>query len=264
MHPGSYDQLVPPDLTLPYGTAVVRKHRAASDASDRQSAKPRRTERLFGPSESEYRLPMPDFKLVAPFEPTGDQPVAIERLVDGLQKGLKHQTLLGATGTGKSLIPSEPILIGRQDDLGAISWRLEPIGPFVDQVMADRPTYQDDNGTEAAFAGPAWPGHVVVAVDPETCRPVVRAVTAVSRHDSPDHMWRVHTTDGREVTVTGDHNFVVLGSDARLQVRETVRLQPGDAIPVPRIPDSGSMTRVDVAADIPAPGIYVTGPDVLG
>jgi len=45
---------------------------------------------------------MPDFKLVAPFEPTGDQPQAIEKLVDGLGKGLKHQTLLGATGTGKT------------------------------------------------------------------------------------------------------------------------------------------------------------------
>jgi excinuclease ABC subunit B len=45
---------------------------------------------------------MPDFRLVAPFEPTGDQPQAIDRLVDGLGRGLKHQTLLGATGTGKT------------------------------------------------------------------------------------------------------------------------------------------------------------------
>ena len=45
---------------------------------------------------------MPDLKLVAPFEPTGDQPQAIERLVDGLRRGLHHQTLLGATGTGKT------------------------------------------------------------------------------------------------------------------------------------------------------------------
>ena len=45
---------------------------------------------------------MPDFRLVAPFEPTGDQPAAIDRLVDGLGRGLKHQTLLGATGTGKT------------------------------------------------------------------------------------------------------------------------------------------------------------------
>jgi len=45
---------------------------------------------------------MPDFELVAPFEPTGDQPQAIERLADGLARGLRHQVLLGATGTGKT------------------------------------------------------------------------------------------------------------------------------------------------------------------
>ncbi|HYL41119.1 MAG TPA: DEAD/DEAH box helicase family protein, partial [Candidatus Binatus sp.] len=45
---------------------------------------------------------MPDFRLVAPFEPTGDQPTAIERLTDGVGRGLRHQTLLGATGTGKT------------------------------------------------------------------------------------------------------------------------------------------------------------------
>jgi len=43
-----------------------------------------------------------DFKLVAPFQPTGDQPEAIRQLVDGIQRGLKHQVLLGATGTGKT------------------------------------------------------------------------------------------------------------------------------------------------------------------
>ena len=45
---------------------------------------------------------MPDFRFVAPFEPTGDQPAAIERLSDGLAKGLRDQVLLGATGTGKT------------------------------------------------------------------------------------------------------------------------------------------------------------------
>ena len=42
------------------------------------------------------------FRLVAPFVPTGDQPVAIEKLVAGIEAGQKHQTLLGATGTGKT------------------------------------------------------------------------------------------------------------------------------------------------------------------
>lgn len=42
------------------------------------------------------------FKLQAKFEPAGDQPQAIERLVAGLNKGLKKQTLLGVTGSGKT------------------------------------------------------------------------------------------------------------------------------------------------------------------
>ncbi|OGO13529.1 MAG: excinuclease ABC subunit B [Chloroflexi bacterium RBG_13_68_17] len=45
---------------------------------------------------------MPEFRLHAPYRPTGDQPEAIEQLVSGLQRGTKHQVLLGATGTGKT------------------------------------------------------------------------------------------------------------------------------------------------------------------
>ena len=45
---------------------------------------------------------MPDFRLEAPFKPTGDQPQAIDALVAGLDKGLKNQVLLGVTGSGKS------------------------------------------------------------------------------------------------------------------------------------------------------------------
>ncbi len=45
---------------------------------------------------------MDSFKLVAPYEPTGDQPQAIEKLVDGLNKGYQEQTLLGVTGSGKT------------------------------------------------------------------------------------------------------------------------------------------------------------------
>ncbi len=45
---------------------------------------------------------MPAFKVVSDFQPTGDQPQAIEKLVEGLRRGYKHQTLLGATGTGKT------------------------------------------------------------------------------------------------------------------------------------------------------------------
>ncbi len=43
-----------------------------------------------------------DFKLQAPFVPTGDQPEAITQLVAGIRKGMRNQVLLGATGTGKT------------------------------------------------------------------------------------------------------------------------------------------------------------------
>ncbi|MGZ6340021.1 MAG: excinuclease ABC subunit UvrB, partial [Candidatus Limnocylindrales bacterium] len=52
---------------------------------------------------------MPDFKLVADFQPTGDQPAAIEGLVDGLRRGFRHQVLLGATGTGKTFTIAQAI-----------------------------------------------------------------------------------------------------------------------------------------------------------
>jgi excinuclease ABC subunit B len=42
------------------------------------------------------------FKVVADFEPGGDQPQAVKRLVGGVAAGLKHQTLLGVTGSGKT------------------------------------------------------------------------------------------------------------------------------------------------------------------
>ncbi|MGB9798268.1 MAG: DEAD/DEAH box helicase family protein, partial [bacterium] len=45
---------------------------------------------------------MPEFKLVSDFKPKGDQPKAIRELVEGLRQGLKYQTLLGITGSGKT------------------------------------------------------------------------------------------------------------------------------------------------------------------
>jgi len=47
---------------------------------------------------------MPDTaaRFQLPYQPAGDQPQAIERLVDGFESGLAHQTLLGVTGSGKT------------------------------------------------------------------------------------------------------------------------------------------------------------------
>lgn len=50
-----------------------------------------------------------DFDLQAPYQPGGDQPQAIAELVEGVKAGKKHQTLLGATGTGKTFTISNVI-----------------------------------------------------------------------------------------------------------------------------------------------------------
>ena len=45
---------------------------------------------------------MPEFKIISDFVPTGDQPEAVDKLVGGIERDLRHQTLLGVTGSGKT------------------------------------------------------------------------------------------------------------------------------------------------------------------
>lgn len=45
---------------------------------------------------------MPEFKIVSPYKPAGDQPAAIDQLVQGIDLGFREQTLLGVTGSGKT------------------------------------------------------------------------------------------------------------------------------------------------------------------
>ena len=50
-----------------------------------------------------------DFKLHSNFKPTGDQPLAIQQIVEGFKSGVKHQTLLGVTGSGKTFTAANVI-----------------------------------------------------------------------------------------------------------------------------------------------------------
>ena len=59
-------------------------------------------------------FPNSPFRLHEPFQPAGDQPEAIDKLVDGLDAGLMYQTLLGVTGSGKTYTMANVIArIGR-------------------------------------------------------------------------------------------------------------------------------------------------------
>jgi excinuclease ABC subunit B len=52
---------------------------------------------------------MPKFKVVSEYQPSGDQPEAIDSLAAGLQAGLDEQTLLGVTGSGKTFTMAKVI-----------------------------------------------------------------------------------------------------------------------------------------------------------
>ena len=59
------------------------------------------------------------FHLVSPYQPTGDQPEAIDKLVEGIQKGDREQTLLGVTGSGKTFTMANIIAQVEPSDAGA-------------------------------------------------------------------------------------------------------------------------------------------------
>ena len=57
----------------------------------------------------EVRLANTPFRVVAPYEMAGDQPQAVEKLAKGVQDGLRYQTLLGVTGSGKTFTMAKTI-----------------------------------------------------------------------------------------------------------------------------------------------------------
>jgi excinuclease ABC subunit B len=78
------------------GSRKQKPRRPRDGASGRADAeRPRRVVAASAPAPERFRL-------VSEFEPTGDQPRAIEQLVEGIERGDPHQTLLGVTGSGKS------------------------------------------------------------------------------------------------------------------------------------------------------------------
>jgi len=60
---------------------------------------------------------MPEFEIVSDFGLSGDQPQAVDKLVEGLEKGHRHQTLLGVTGSGKTFTMANVIARARRPTL---------------------------------------------------------------------------------------------------------------------------------------------------
>ena len=97
------------------------------------------SERASGPREGDD-IP---FRIVAPFEPMGDQPRAIHELIDGVERGDKYQTLLGATGTGKTYAISHVIA-----ETGRPTLVMSPNKTLAAQLYAEFRQFFPDNAVE--------------------------------------------------------------------------------------------------------------------
>ena len=75
---------------------------------------------------------MPELKVVAPYEPSGDQPQAIEKLAQGVNDGLRYQTLLGVTGSGKTFTMAKTI-----EKVGKPTLIMEPNKTLAAQIAAE-------------------------------------------------------------------------------------------------------------------------------
>jgi hypothetical protein len=172
---------------------------------------------------------MSQFKMVTDQRPAGDQPEAIAGLVESIRQGNRYQTLLGVTGSGKSVAADTPVLVKRGPYI-----RAERIGGFIDHLM-DRESarVRRVGDTEILDEADLNEPLETFSFDPQTGHATWKPIRQMLRHRSPDTLWQVRTACGRVVTVTGDHNFFVL-RDGRLSLLPTQEIRPGDYLPVPR------------------------------
>ncbi len=95
------------------------------------------------PAQALLRFPGSPFQLHEPFPPAGDQPEAIERLVEGVRDGLSFQTLLGVTGSGKTYTMAN--VIAR---LGRPALVLAPNKTLAAQLYAEMREFFPNNAVE--------------------------------------------------------------------------------------------------------------------
>ena len=197
------------------------------------------------------RLP---FKLQSDYQPAGDQPEAIEKLTDGLTSGLAHQTLLGVTGSGKSIGYDDPIYLV-EHRLGVSSAKVVKAGPFIDALMLGQGLESPRAGTDRYACADA--AYSTVAFDPVRGATGTFPVRAFLRHEAPAEMFRLTTRCGRSITLTGDHNLWVLRDGMPTLIR-TVDARTSDYLPAPLAVDcTEDLQELDVLPYLQDTGLFV-------
>ena len=104
----------------------------------------------------EVRLANAPFRVVSPYDPSGDQPQAIQKLADGVERGLRYQNLLGVTGSGKTFTMAKvieatqkPTLVMAPNKTLAAQLAAELKEFFPDNAVVDFVSYYDYYQPEA-------------------------------------------------------------------------------------------------------------------
>jgi excinuclease ABC B subunit len=200
---------------------------------------------------------MPPFEIVSEFKPTGDQPRAIEELVEGIERGHRHQTLLGATGTGKSLGYDDPVFIVEECD-GKRTAQVVPIGKLIDSWMDAYPTQHRFEGDSSILDVNVQNVRLYAqSFDPQTCKTDLYPIQSLVRHAAPHAMYKLTTACGRTATLTGDHNLWVLRA-GRLALIETTDARPDDFMPLPEtLFVTGEIETTDILPELANQKLFV-------
>ncbi|MHA1149554.1 MAG: excinuclease ABC subunit UvrB [Promethearchaeota archaeon] len=159
-----------------------------------------------------------EFKLESEFVPSGDQPEAIKALADGIQKGKRFQTLLGATGTGKSLDFNEWLIIRDKDKY----IRKVKIGEFVEKNFKS-PSILNDSFYESIS------GYNIISINNSNLKVEEKEIIEISKHKEAK-LFEITLDDFSKIKVTKDHNLYKF-NNCELELCTTENLKVGDYLP---------------------------------
>ena len=153
-------------------------------------------------------------------------------------RGDIHILLVGDPAVGKSVSASSSLFYRSLSGVGKAS-----IGPLVDMHLEKSMVHLDGGAEVTLNTG----GMQVLALDPRTHKTGWAPVTALIRHRSPEHLYKITTRSGRQVTGTEDHSFLTLDSDGEIISLQGGKLKEGMHLPVPLGMHAEAVKEIDIS-----------------
>ncbi len=192
---------------------------------------------------------MTKFQIKSDYKPTGDQPSAIVALTDGLKKGTKEQTLLGVTGSGRSVAGSSKVFIEHNGKTYYVS-----INTFDRLFEKGMPETDDATQVVILMNNDAE----TLALNTKTGQSIKASIKEITRHKYYGNLYDVSTSCGRSNTFTDSHNVYVLRG-GELHLVRSDSLQVRDYLPIPENIAIGGkgVDYIDLREWLPEDNFYV-------